>query len=87
MTNCQLEIVGNESLNSIDRFDEFHVNLLFDRSIYRPMCTHMGNYVANFVTDVSFSTCQKLLTVTIKFGFHVVDNFVFANFCTEMITT
>ena len=42
MTNCQLEIVGNESLNSIDRFDEFHVNLLFDRSIYRPMCTHMG---------------------------------------------
>ena len=23
--------------------DEFYVNLLFDRSIYQPMCTHMGN--------------------------------------------
>ena len=24
-------------------YDEFYVNLLFDRSIYRPKCTHMGN--------------------------------------------
>ena len=34
--------VGVEFLTAIDYEDEFHVNLLFDRSIYRPMCTHMG---------------------------------------------
>ena len=33
--------MGDEFLTSIDYVDEFHVNLLFDRSIYRPMCTHM----------------------------------------------
>ena len=43
MLSYQLEIVGDEFLTSIDYDDEFHVNLLFDRSIYRPMCTHMGN--------------------------------------------
>ena len=31
--------MGDEFLTSIGQFDEFHVNLLFDRSIYRPMCT------------------------------------------------
>ena len=29
-------------MTSIDHYDNFYVNLLFDRSIYRPMCTHMG---------------------------------------------
>ena len=41
----QLEIMGDESLNCIDHDDEFHENLLFDlRSIYQPMCTHIGNF-------------------------------------------
>ena len=31
-------------MTSIGLSDEFYVNLLFDRSIYRPMCTHMGNH-------------------------------------------
>ena len=43
MPNYQLEIVGEEFVTSIDHFDEFFVNLLFDRYIYRLMCTHMGN--------------------------------------------
>ena len=42
MLNYQLEIVGAEFVTSIGRSDEFYTNLLFDRSIYRPMCTHMG---------------------------------------------
>ena len=33
---------GGESETSIDHYDESYVNLLFNRSIYRPMCTHMG---------------------------------------------
>ena len=43
MPNSRLKIVRDEFLTSIDQYDEFHVNLLFNRSIYRPMCTHMGN--------------------------------------------
>ena len=39
MPDSRLEIVGDEFLTSID-YDEFHVNLLFDRYVYRPMCTH-----------------------------------------------
>ena len=42
MPDGRLEIVGDEFLTSIDHYDEFHVNLIFDRPIYRPMCTHMG---------------------------------------------
>ena len=42
MLNCQLEILEDESVPSIDHDDEFFVNLLFDRSIYRPICAHMG---------------------------------------------
>ena len=41
--NYQLEIVADESVTSIDHYDEFYANLLFDRSFYRPMGTHMGN--------------------------------------------
>ena len=41
MLNYRLEIVGDEFVTSIDHFDEFHGNLLFDRPIYRLMCTHM----------------------------------------------
>ena len=44
MPNSRFKIVGDEFLTAIDYDDEFHVNLLFDHSIYRPMCTHMGNY-------------------------------------------
>ena len=42
MPDSRLEIVEDEFLVSINHYDEFHVNLLFDHSIYRPMCTHMG---------------------------------------------
>ena len=42
MLNYQLEIVGEEFVTSIGHSDEFYVNLLFDRSIYRPTYTHMG---------------------------------------------
>ena len=38
-------IVGDEFVTSIGHEDKFYVNLLFDRSIYRPMCTHMGDRV------------------------------------------
>ena len=44
MLNYQLEIVGEEFVTSIGDCDEFYVNLLFDRSIHRPMCTHMGHF-------------------------------------------
>ena len=44
MNNTQLETLGGECLtsNSINHYDEFHVNLIFDRSIYdyRPMYRH-----------------------------------------------
>ena len=39
---AQLEIVGDEFVTSIGHDNEFNVNLLFDRFIYRPMCTHVG---------------------------------------------
>ena len=42
MLNYQLEIVGEEFVTSISHSDEFHVTLIFDRYIYRPMCTYMG---------------------------------------------
>ena len=42
MPNGRFKIVGDEFLTAIDYDDEFQVNLLFDRFIYRPMCTHMG---------------------------------------------
>ena len=45
MLNHQLEIVGEEFSTSIGHSasDEFYVNLIFDRNIYRTMCTHMGD--------------------------------------------
>ena len=50
MLNYQLEIVGDEFVTSIGHSDEFYVNLLFDRSIYRPMCTHMGYCIVQIET-------------------------------------
>ena len=35
--------MGEKFVTSIHLYDEFYVNLLFEHSIYRPMCTHMGN--------------------------------------------
>ena len=48
MLNYQLEIVEEEFVTSIGHLDEFYVNLFFDRSIYRSMCTHMG-YIRIYV--------------------------------------
>ena len=45
MLNYQLEIVGEEFVTSIGHSEEFYVNLLFDRYIYRPMYTHMGERI------------------------------------------
>ena len=42
MLNYQLEIVRDKFVSFIDHCDKFYVNLLFDRSIYRPRCTHTG---------------------------------------------
>ena len=42
MLNYQLQIMGDEFVTSTGHDNEFHVNLLFDHSIYRPICTHMG---------------------------------------------
>ena len=52
MLNYQLEIVGEEFVTSIGPSDEFYVNLHFDRSIYRPMCTHM---------DITYSSSHCIL--------------------------
>ena len=43
MSNSRLEIKRDEFPTFIDdyEYDKFHVNLLFDGPIYRPMCTHM----------------------------------------------
>ena len=41
MRNYQLEIVQEKFVTPIGHSDEFYVNLLFDRYIYRPMCTHI----------------------------------------------
>ena len=46
MRNSRLKIMEDEFLTSIDYYEKFHVNLLFGRSIYRPMCTHMGKQYA-----------------------------------------
>ena len=43
MLDYQSKFVGEEFVTSIGHSDEFYVNLLFGRSIYRPMCTHTGN--------------------------------------------
>ena len=43
MPNNRYEFVEDEFLTSIDHYNQFYVNLLFDRFIYRPMSTHMGN--------------------------------------------
>ena len=45
MLNNQLENFGDESRTSIDyyEYDQFYVNLLFDHSIYRPICINLGN--------------------------------------------
>ena len=41
MLNYQCKIVEDKFVTSIGHDDECYVNLLFDRSIYRPMCTHI----------------------------------------------
>ena len=53
MLDYQLEIVGEEFVTSIGHSDEFYVNILFDRNIYRPMCTHMGEILIP-------NTCKRI---------------------------
>ena len=66
MPNSRLKIVGDEFLTSFDYDHEFHVNSLFDRSIYRPMCTDMGN-VGNLAVREYLQSC--LLPPTFHFLF------------------
>ena len=56
-SQLSLEIVGEEFVTSIHHYNEFYVNLLFDRSIYRPMCTHMGKPLGPicFLLNIDFS--------------------------------
>ena len=61
MLNYQLQIVGDEFVTSIGHDDEFHVNLLFDRSIYRPMCTHTGSNTT--MQHVALRLNQQLVKV------------------------
>ena len=60
--------MGDESVTSIDYYDEFNVNLLLNRSIYRPMCTHMGelNYFTGFYWTVYVKPKWKLLLCIIN---------------------
>ena len=51
LPNCRLVIVGGGFVASIDSYDKFYIKLLFDRSIYRPMCTRMGK---SFLANVAF---------------------------------
>ena len=50
MLNYQLEIVGEEFVTSMGHFEKFYENLFFDRSINRPMCTHMG-YIHSLLVE------------------------------------
>ena len=61
LLNHPLEIVGQESVTSIDLYDEFYVNLLFDRFIHRPMFTHMGN-------SYKEERSTENITITINFN-------------------
>ena len=49
--NYRLKIVEDEPETYFDHYDESYVNLLFDRSIYQPMCTHMGNPQASKIVN------------------------------------
>ena len=40
--SCKVAIVKDEFLTSIDHNNQLHLSLLFNHSIYRPMCTQMG---------------------------------------------
>ena len=46
-----VEIVGEEFVTFIGLSNEFYMNLLFDRSIYRPMYTHTGYHARHFCEE------------------------------------
>ena len=77
MPNSRFKIVGDEFLTAMDYDDEFHVNLLFDRSIYRPMCTHMGNLLWNYVISTRES---NLIENTAEEAFALRAKFLWSNF-------
>ena len=66
MLNYQLEIVGEEFVTSIGHSDEFYVNILFDRYIYRPMCTHMGeiNFPVPCSDTNNITNCCPIITIS-----------------------
>ena len=63
MFNYQLQVVGDEFVTFIDHDDEFYVNLLFDRSIYRPMCTHMGKAHPKLFWSCTFLMFMNLMVL------------------------
>ena len=65
MLNYQLQIVGDEFVTSTGHDDEFYVNLLFDRSIYRPISTHMGKYFKH--SNILYSYNYMLILEQINF--------------------
>ena len=60
MLNYQSEIVGGEFVTTIGHPDEFYVNLLFDRYIYRPMYTHMG-----YDVDIGFDCHTTIKNIVV----------------------
>ena len=64
LLNYWFEIMGEESVTSIHPYDEFYVNLLFDHSIYWPMCTHMGQWDLGLS---SWSNEKSLTAISIPF--------------------
>ena len=67
MLNYQLQIVGDEFVTSIGHDYEFYVNLFFDRSIYRPMCTHMGKSPEYFCSDKDITGLRYHLVLLVSF--------------------
>ena len=61
MPDSRLEIVEDDFLASINHYDEFHVILIFDRSIYRPMCTHSGHGVAGRFLFLCKNACRNVM--------------------------
>ena len=71
MLNDRLEIVEDEFVTSIDHYDKFYVNLLFDRSIY----LFIDQSAPIWVVMVKY--CRYRPNFSQKFGFSsTIHNFV-----------
>ena len=60
LLNYRLEIVGDESVTSIEHYDEFYVNLLFDR-FFIDRCAHI--WVRTLVMRIAYVTLWMLIAI------------------------